>query len=263
MSGAVGHITTPWHTPWPLPGQVALVVGGSGGIGAAIARELDRAGCQVAVAGRSAERVATVAQTLRRGCGYAGCDVRKSDDVDGLFDRVLADFERIEVVVNCAGIGRASSARMLPSTTANLPEAEWHEVLETNLRGGFLVARRAAQAMIPRRQGQILDISSARGAVRGQPFAAAYCAAKMGCVALFEALAEEVRPFGIRAWSLLPEAVDTDLIANTKLAHRGVMRTERLAEVVVEMLAMPGDAAWERPLVAPCGLAAAGLAETV
>ena len=75
----------------------------------------------------------------------------------------------------------------------------------------------------------------------------------MACVAMFQALAEEVRPFGIRAWSLLPDAVDTELIAKTKLANRGSLVAERFAEFVVDLLALPADAGWSEPLVAPFG----------
>ena len=242
-----------WQSPWLLAEKVAVVVGGSGGIGSAIARELDRAGCRVAVVGRAADKVEATVATLDHGAGYSGCDVRSAADIDRLFDNVIRDFAQVDLVINCAGIGRASSARLLPDTTVNLAESEWDEVIETNLRGGFLVARRAAREMIPRRQGQILNISSARGAIRGRPFAAAYCAAKMAGVAMFQALAEEVRPFGIRAWSLLPDAVDTELIAKTNLANRGSLVAERFAEYVIDSLALPADACWSEPLVAPLG----------
>lgn len=249
--GSGWRVEQPWQTPWPLADKVAVVVGGSGGIGSAIAQQLERSGCLVAVVGRSADKVEATVAKLERATAYSDYDVRRAEDVDRLFDRVVEEFQQVDLVINCAGIGRASSARLLPDTTVNLAENEWDEVIQTNLRGGFLVARRAARDMIPRRQGQILNISSARGAVRGQPFAAAYCAAKMACVAMFQALAEELRPFGIRAWSLLPDAVDTELIAKTKLANRGSLVAERFAEFVVNALALPADAGWSEPLVAP------------
>ena len=245
--------TLPWQSSGPLVGKVALVVGGSGGIGLAIARELNRLGCHVAIAGRSAERIETALAGLPAVVGYADCDIRITADVDRLFAKLLDRFSVVDVVVNSAGIGRAATARMVPDTTANLDEAEWDEVIDTNLRGGFLVARRAAQAMIPRRQGQIVSISSARGARRGQAFAAAYCAAKMALLAMFQSLGEELRPFGIRAWSLLPDAVDTELIAGTNLAKRGSLVSARLAAVVGELLMLPADAQWSDPLVAPLG----------
>jgi NAD(P)-dependent dehydrogenase (short-subunit alcohol dehydrogenase family) len=243
----------PWQEPWPLAGKVVVVVGGTGGIGLAIARECDRLGCRVAIAARSPNRVAAAASQLERGIGFDNCDVRSAGDVDRMFDGVLEQYGAVDVVINSAGVGRAASGRAVPSITANLDEQEWNEVVDINLRGGFLVARRAAQLMIPRRQGQIIGISSARGAKRGQPFAAGYCAAKMALRAMFDSLAEEVRPYGIRAWSILPDAVDTELIAGTNLAHRGSLSAARLAKTIVQLASLPFDAHLCDPLVAPFG----------
>lgn len=243
----------PTWTRAALEHQVAIVVGGSRGIGLALAQALDRLGCRVTVAARGAAQVKQAIASMRHAAGHAGCDVRRAEDVQRVFDDVLSRHQQIDLVINSAGIGRASQARLVPDTTARLDEAEWQEVVDTNLRGGFLVARCAARAMIPRRQGQIVNISSARGAIRGQPFAAGYCATKMACLAMFHALAEELRPLGVRAWSLLPEAVDTDLIAGTQLAKRGLLSAERLADTIVEMLALPVDSEWSDPLVAPMG----------
>lgn len=248
-----GHEAQPWQSPWPLADKVALVVGGSRGIGLALARRLHQLGCHVVIAGRSAERVAAALAEMPGAMGCADCDVRDSASVERLFEDILRRYDRVDVVVNSAGIGRGSSARIVPDTTANLDEDQWSEVIDTNLRGGFLVARSAARAMIPRRQGQIVNISSARGARRGQPFAAAYCASKMGCLAMFQSLAEELRPLGIRVWSLLPDAVDTELIAGTNLAPRGSLLANRLADTIVELLSLPADAEWSDPLVAPFG----------
>lgn len=252
---------SPWQSPWPLADKVALVVGGSRGIGLALARRLDQQGCQVVIAGRSSARVAAAQKEMPRAMGCADCDVRQSASVDKLFADILQRFGRVDVAVNSAGIGRGSSARLVPDTTANLDEAQWSEVIDTNLRGGFLVARAAARAMIARREGQIVNISSARGARRGQPFAAAYCAAKMGCLAMFQSLAEELRPLGIRVWSLLPDAVDTELIAGTNLAQRGSLPAAGLADAIVDLLSLPADAQWSDPLIAPFGGPVDSLAE--
>lgn len=252
---------TNWLEPSAaLAGQTAIVVGGSRGIGLALARELHAQSCHVCVAARDADRVERVVAELPGALGCAGCDARSAESIDRLFDQVLERFEKVDLVINSAGIGRAAGARLVPEPTSQLSESDWQEVVDTNLRGAFLVARRAARAMIPRRSGQIVHVSSARGALRGLPFAAAYCATKMACRAMFEALAEELRPLGIRAWSLLPDAVDTELIAGTRLANRGSMRAAELAAVVCEMLALPHDAAWENPLVAPFAPAAGGVA---
>jgi 3-oxoacyl-[acyl-carrier protein] reductase len=235
-----------------LCGRSAVVVGGSRGIGWAIARELDHRGCRVMLASRDKERVRAAAATLQHGQGFAPCNVCSRDDVDRLFGAAEESLGEIHMVVASAGIGRSErSERTIADPVASLPESEWDEVIDTNLRGTFLVARRSVQHMLRYRRGQIVNISSARGARRGQAFGAAYCAAKMAARAMFEALAAEVASLGIRAFSLLPDAVDTGLIANTRLAHRGAISAEHLAQLVADMLAMPLDAVFEDPLAAP------------
>jgi NAD(P)-dependent dehydrogenase (short-subunit alcohol dehydrogenase family) len=235
-----------------LRGQSAVVTGGSRGIGLAIARELDRRGCRVMIASRSAQHVREAAATLTRGEAFAPCDVSLAADVDALFSAAEAALGTIDIVVASAGIGRSErSARTVADPVAALPEAEWDEVIDTNLRGMFLVARRAAQHMMRQRRGQIVNISSARGARKGQAFGAAYCAAKMAARAMFESLAAEISPLGIRAFSLLPDAVDTGLIAHTRLARRGSMSAAHLAGLLADLLSLPLDVAVDDPLVSP------------
>lgn len=261
MTSTLDQLLPPDSAPSPLADKVAVVIGGAGGIGLPLAAELQRLGCQMVIAGRSAESVAKALERVPGARGHAPCDVRDAASVAALFASVLEHYGRVDIVVNCAGIGRSSSARAVPTTTARLEEAHWNEVVDTNLRGSFLVARAAAQAMIPRKQGQIINISSARGARRGQPFGAAYCASKMAALSLFQALAEELQPLGIRAWSLLPDAVDTALIAGTQLAARGSMLAAGLAEVIAGLAAAPAEVRWHDPLVAPFAAAVEPITE--
>lgn len=243
-----------WQAPNELTDCVAIVTGGSGGIGLAIARELDRRGCHTVVTGRDATRVAEAAGQLEHGLGFPNCDLRSAERVEALFDFALAQWGRLDFVVSAAGIGRAArTARPIPDAVHSLATDEWDEVVDTNLRGMFLVCRAAARHMKQVRSGQIVNISSARAAVRGQPCAAAYSASKMAVLAMCQSLAEEMKPFGVRVTSILPDAVDTSLIAATRLARRGAMDPAALAEFVVELLAMPLDTGLESPLLAPLG----------
>jgi NAD(P)-dependent dehydrogenase (short-subunit alcohol dehydrogenase family) len=107
--------------------------------------------------------------------------------------------------------------------------------------------------MVAQRSGQILNISSARGALKGQPCGAGYCASKMAVRAMFQSLAAEVASFGVRVMSLLPDAVDTSLIAGTTLAPRGAMQSCNVGRLAVEMLAAPVDSVLNEPLLAPLG----------
>jgi NAD(P)-dependent dehydrogenase (short-subunit alcohol dehydrogenase family) len=228
--------------------KVALIVGGTRGIGRALADALRTRGCQVIVASRA---VPPPSEPSQSDFDRISCDVRSQKEVDAAFQHVIERYGRVDIVVNCAGIGRSAGSRNRVESTMTLSDEEWQEVCDTNLRGMFLVARAAAKHMIPQRSGEILNISSARGAIRGLPFASAYCATKMATRAMFQSLAAELAPFGIRAWSLLPDAVNTGLIAETNLGKRGTIDAAQMGSLIADLLSLSSDAVVEDLLLAP------------
>lgn len=235
------------------------MTGGSRGIGLAIARCFSERGAKIVIAARNAERVGEAAAAIDNCVGHSDCDVRSSIAIDKLFQRVLDLHGRVDILVTSAGIGRgAKSTRLAPDPVATLEDDDFDDVLDTNLRGVFLAARAAARIMVAQGSGQILNISSARGARRGQAYAAAYCASKMAARAMLESMAAELAPLGIRVMSFLPDAVDTDLIAGTTLAPRGAMPAETVGRAVVDILCQPLDAVLEGPLLAPLGARVGG-----
>jgi NAD(P)-dependent dehydrogenase (short-subunit alcohol dehydrogenase family) len=239
--------TTLFHDK-AFEGKVALIVGGTRGIGRAVANALNTRGCQVIVASRA---VVPFSESSQSDGDQIPCDVRNRADVDAAFQHVIQRYGRVDIVVNCAGIGRSAGSRNRVEPTMTLSDEEWQEVCDTNLRGMFLVARAAAKHMIPQRSGEIVNISSARGAIRGLPFASAYCATKMATRAMFQSLAAELAPFGIRAWSLLPDAVNTGLIADTNLAKRGAIDAAQMGSLIADLLSLPSDAVLDDLLLAP------------
>ena len=229
-------------------GKVALIVGGTRGIGRAVAHALNLArlsGDRCQPRGSSSRGVSPT------DCEQIACDVRSPNEVDAAFQHVMQRYGRVDIVVNCAGIGRSAGSRNRVEPTMTLSDEEWQEVCDTNLRGMFLVARAAAKHMIPQRRGEIVNISSARGAIRGLPFASAYCATKMATRAMFQSLAAELAPFGIRAWSLLPDAVNTGLIADTNLGKRGAIDAAQMGSLIADLLGLPADAVVDELLLAP------------
>lgn len=241
-----GERPATWRSADALAGQVAVVTGGSSGIGLALVGALADAGCSVVAAARNAARLQTVCAGIERVACFGDCDVRSASDIARLFAFVDDRFGRIDIAVVNAGIGHPR-----PDLLLNVGEADWDAVVDTNLRGAFLTSRAALVRMVPRRAGQILNISSARGALRGVACGAAYSASKMAVRALFESMAAEVAAFGIRVASLLPDAVDTPLIAGTRLAPRGSLQPTSVAHAVLSLLTLPQDAALENPLLMP------------
>ena len=216
-----------------LRGRVAIVTGGSRGIGRAIARALVAEGAQVAITGRS-EAHLTAARPLIESAGPGAvetlqADMRRDDEVKRAIDATAARFGGLDIVINNAGVGVFTSvAAMTPS--------QWSDVIETNLTGVFYACRAALPHLQQRGGGFIINISSLAGK---NPFAdgAAYCASKAGLNAFSEALMQEVRYDNIRVSYVMPGSVATEFVGGD--AAKGAdwkISSEEVAEVVVNLL---------------------------
>ena len=239
-----------------LTGRVAIVTGASSGIGRATCVELARFGAQIVAVGRNPERLAhTAALVAAAGSGHSSAlvlalDVRIEADMQAMATRTLDRFGRIDILVNAAGVLRATGAtlRML----AHLPTAEWDEVLDINLRGTFLSNRAVLPAMLAAGGGDILNLSSKSGRV-GLAFDAPYCASKFGVNGLTEFFAEEARPFGVRVQVLLPGKFATEVLqqAGPLPQPANIPPPERVAECIRWMLSMPADMRLLAPIIEP------------
>jgi NAD(P)-dependent dehydrogenase (short-subunit alcohol dehydrogenase family) len=192
--------------------RTAIVTGGSRGIGRAIAKRLAADGLRVVIAARGEQDAARAAAAIRAQGGEAlslACDVRQAGDVAKLTERTLDAFGRVDVVINNAGV---SPRRVEPQ---ELTEADWDVILDTNLKGAFLLSQAAAADMIPRRQGVIINIASIAGVM---PIAleSAYCASKAGLIGLTKALALEWARYGIRVHAVAPGYVATEMNAGVR-----------------------------------------------
>lgn len=195
-----------------LDGQVAIVTGGSRGIGRAISLELAAAGATVAVNYRAQEAAAAavVAEIARAGGKAVAVqgDVSKEADVKRLVSSTLSSHGRLDVLVCNAGIER-------DKLVASMSLQDWEAVMETNLRGPFLCVREAAPAMISARSGSIVLMSSI-AADRGGRGHANYSAAKGGLNAMVRALAVELAPKKIRVNGVAPGVIVTDMTARIR-----------------------------------------------
>jgi 3-oxoacyl-[acyl-carrier protein] reductase len=255
-----------------LLGRVAVVTGGSSGIGQATCVALSRSGADVVVVGRNRERVAATVEQAKAASGAAGMagtivgmpdvDVRDEVALERVVRETVARLGGVDILVCSAGIGRsASDTGFAVSPVSTLASRVWDEIVDTNLKGHFLAARAAFPAMIARGGGEIVCISSSPGGLRGQPYAAAYCASKFGVMGLAEALAVEGEAHGIRVHVLVPDAVDTPLIRGTRLVRRGVLPASVVGDFIVDLLQLPDDTTLLHPRIAasrPDGSPSAG-----
>lgn len=192
-----------------LANKVALVVGGSGGIGSAIVLGLAQFGADVVVAGRDTERGRAIAQRtqeLGRHSLFLKVDVTEPDEVSGMVEEALSAFGRIDILVNCAGINRRIE-------TEKLAESDWDAVVDVNLKGTFLVSQAVGRAMIAQGGGKIINISSIRGEIGMDAGYTAYCASKAGVNMFTKQLANEWGKYNINVNAIAPGWTRTRLIA--------------------------------------------------
>ncbi len=216
-----------------LTGRVALVTGGSRGIGRAIAERLYAAGADLAILGRDEGRAQeAVAALAGKGRGLAvRADVAVSQDVEAAIERIEQQLGPVDILVNNAGHTR-------DGLLVRMSEADWDEVLDTNLKGAFNTMKLAARAMIKRRWGRIINITSIVG-VAGNRGQANYAASKAGLIGLTKAVAKELASRNVLVNAIAPGFVDTDLTRDMAEQARAAL----IEHIAVGRLGTPGDIA--------------------
>jgi 3-oxoacyl-[acyl-carrier protein] reductase len=193
-----------------LHGKVALITGGSRGIGAACACLFARAGADLAITyeqnRNAANSVRRIIESHGQRCRAVRCSVNRRREVDRAVRQTLKEFGRIDILVNNAGIWKYG-------VIGEMTERQWDETLDVNLKGTFLATNAVVSVMKRQGGGKIINVSSTAGQ-RGEAFHSHYAAAKGGVIAFTKSIGPELAPHGIIVNCVAPGWVDTDMTAD-------------------------------------------------
>jgi NAD(P)-dependent dehydrogenase (short-subunit alcohol dehydrogenase family) len=254
-----------------LKDRVAIISGGGTGIGRAISFAFAREGAKVAVAARTLPRLEETAKAIRSKGGQAiaiQADISDHEQVKKMVAQTIDEFGRIDILVNNAARGTFNNADV-----ADMNLDEWHDSLAANLTGPMLCCREVLKTMIPRRSGNIINVSSVAG-ISGVPKESPYAASKWGLIGLTETLAIEVGRYNIRVNCISPGATRTQefedwvktsaksfgisyeqvmgkLTENNALGR--IAETEEIASCIVFLASDDSSAVTGHNLVASCG----------
>ena len=218
-----------------LEGKIAIVTGAGSGIGRACALALAQAGCKLALVGRRKDRLQEVAGIIADSALVLDSDVSQPTDVQRVVDRTLAEFGKVNVLLNNAGVLHVGTAEQIT-------EKQWDETFSTNVKGLWLLSRAVLPAMRSSGGGSIINMASVLG-INGARNRACYAPSKGAVVLLTKCMAIDHGPENIRVNAICPSFVETELTAAviSKAPDPDVVRRERTAAHPIGRLGRPED----------------------
>ncbi len=217
-----------------LENQIAVVTGAGRGIGRAIALKFAAEGADVVVVSRTqenSEKVAAEIQALGRKAWAHAVDVADAAAVNAAAEKILAEAGKVDILVNNAGVTR-------DGLLMRMPDADWDTVLNTNLKGAFLVTKAFVRSFIKQRSGRIINISSVIGLI-GNAGQSNYAASKAGLIGFTQSTARELASRGITANAIAPGFIETDMTSELNEA----LRAEILKKIPLGCLGQSEDIA--------------------
>ena len=188
--------------------KVAIITGGASGMGKATAIKLAEKNANVIIADINSEGVHKFKEEIipkyKQQCMAKVVDISKKDEVDSFVTKVVKQFQKVDILVNCAGIDS-------PGDFLKLSEDTWNHVLDVNLKGTFLICQRAMMEMVKKKYGRILNIGSIAGEIGGKLSGADYAASKGGVFAFTKTVARYGAPYNITVNCISPGQIDTQM----------------------------------------------------
>jgi NAD(P)-dependent dehydrogenase (short-subunit alcohol dehydrogenase family) len=230
----------------PLKGHVALITGASRGIGLAIAEQLAGMGARLSLCARGAADLDRAAAALRHAGAEvfaAAADMTRAADIARFAEETQRNAGPVDILVNNAGVGRFGAFH-------ELTEEDWDAVLDTNLKGVFLLSRAIAPSMIERKTGHIINIASLAGknAFVGGSI---YCASKWGLLGLTNCMAEDLRGYGIRVTAICPGSVATEFSPPSKKNPEKMLQPGDVAHAVAAIVTQAPQSFISEVLIRP------------
>jgi NAD(P)-dependent dehydrogenase (short-subunit alcohol dehydrogenase family) len=235
-----------------ISGRVAVITGASSGIGAAMARGFAAAGVKTVLAARSVEKLdAAAADIAAKGGTALVCqtDITSEPQVIRLFERTMAAYGRVDLLINNAGL-----ADHIP--TVELSLADWQRSIDTMLTGPFLCGREAMRIMIEQKRGRIINIGSVSSR-RPRPHTIGYAAAKFGLHGITQSMALDGREHGITVSIIDPGVTESHLASSPSAAKRPptqMMKAEEIAEIALLIARLPDETNLMEAFVLPIGM---------